>query len=460
MEESIKNINKTQEHKFNVVVAMEVGLNSAALFSRISHWIIDNEANGKNKREGKYWTYDSRKAIIERMPYFTLDTLKRATQKLVDHKFLEVRLDLNRNSWDRTAWYTIGERGFDPKVLGTSPSGRNHTTLNGNVTNDINTYKDTLIDQESSSKDKLGDESPLANNISNSSIGNKRVIPIKDYNKFRSWVKAWNGKKETTNHILKEQDKNQSKVIFNAYTYLTEAFIGLDNFYDKYNAELDPVWLTRNKITKETVLESLKTLELKDLLSSHSNWLKNNAVGAKEDFMIPTKKLDEFFIFERSRDDTGSVKRSWLLYWLCKPLKMEQKKAEQVIPPLERKYPDKFTQYYKSVGEVFNVNINKLEKTPVTLNNQVILLSEAIIEEIKEKNRYLAKKAKLNISTLTEDIQEFLKSQDYISQFNPTQFMPTRKSWNNMIDFLAGKTDECYKKTFDVLYHDVISSDF
>jgi hypothetical protein len=259
-------------------------------------------------------------------------------------------------------------------------------------------------------------------------------------------------------HKLSPRGMGQTKTVWRIHQYLQDANQGNLLFYDRYIDKLTTSWLEKTGITREKVLNSTKTL--KDVLKTHLDLLR--AGEKKEGFRLIPNSLEHFFIQTQKTPENKPIVSSWFLYWLCKDQIVAENiiKQKENVPVLQRKYPDKFTQYYKTVGEVFGVNINKLDKSPTLLNNQVLLLSEAIIDEIKEKNRYLAKKAKLNVSTLTEDIQEFLKSQDYISQFNPTQFMPSRKSWNNMVDHLAGKTDECYKKTFDVLYHDVISSDF
>jgi hypothetical protein len=478
MEEQLKNINKTQEHKFNVTVAMEVGLNAATLFSRISHWVTDNEANEKNKKEGKYWTYDSRKSIIERMPYFTMDSLKRATQKLVDAEFIEVRLDLNRNSWDRTAWYTIGIRGFDPKVKIKKPSGKNPTTLNGNITNDYNTYKDTHIDLDLS-KDKLGDEGSPKDNLigitsndnlnSSTPIEKERVIPIDSYNKFKVWVKTWSDKVGTTSHTVKSQEQTQQKNVWRMFLYTQEAFKGFLSFYDNYIEDLDEGWMKRNAITRENIIEASKKNTLKTLLTDYTAQLiKGQTVKDNNTHLV--NKFDEFFLTEKvaPANEKGFVKKSLMLQWLCRSIRLADQKENKKELPIQRKH-ETHKSMYPMIDKLFGVNRKKLDKTTVDLQNQCIRLADALIDEIILKKLTLKEKRKTDksipklpsyqINSLVNDFNAYHPTTEiYLKNWQlPRTFMPGRKSWNTFVDYLANKPDNKHEvKLFNIYKHDVI----
>ena len=93
-------------HSFDVEVAKDVGVNAAILFTNISFWVAKNKANGKNYRDGVYWTYNSRKAFGELFPYLGDGAIRGALQKLEDKGYL-IKGEYNKANYDRTGWYSV-----------------------------------------------------------------------------------------------------------------------------------------------------------------------------------------------------------------------------------------------------------------------------------------------------------------------------------------------------------------
>lgn len=93
-------------------VAMAVGVNAAILFENISWWVEKNEKNGTNCHEGRFWTYNSVKAFAELFPFLTQSAIRAALRKLIDDGFL-VEGVFNKTPYDRTKWYSIGEKGLE-----------------------------------------------------------------------------------------------------------------------------------------------------------------------------------------------------------------------------------------------------------------------------------------------------------------------------------------------------------
>lgn len=93
-------------HSLDVEIAKEVGANSALIFNYFLLWITKNKANGDNFNEGRYWTYNSNKALEELFPYFTTDQIRTAIKKLKD-KDLILTGNFNKSSYDRTTWYAL-----------------------------------------------------------------------------------------------------------------------------------------------------------------------------------------------------------------------------------------------------------------------------------------------------------------------------------------------------------------
>ena len=53
------------KHSFDVELAKEYGILEAILIQNIYFWIEKNKANKKHFYDGRYWTYNSKKAFSE-----------------------------------------------------------------------------------------------------------------------------------------------------------------------------------------------------------------------------------------------------------------------------------------------------------------------------------------------------------------------------------------------------------
>lgn len=92
------------EHHFDIEVAQDVGVIAATIYKNIQFWCEKNRANGKHFYEGKYWTYNSRKALLKLFPYLTESQLKTGLQKLEEMGYI-AKGSFNENPYDRTNWY-------------------------------------------------------------------------------------------------------------------------------------------------------------------------------------------------------------------------------------------------------------------------------------------------------------------------------------------------------------------
>lgn len=101
------------EHSFNVNVATVYGVHSAILLNNIYFWIEKCRVNEDENHffEGRYWTYNSKRAFSELFPYLTERQVKTALEKLVDDGIL-ITGNFNQKSFDRTLWYSITDKGY------------------------------------------------------------------------------------------------------------------------------------------------------------------------------------------------------------------------------------------------------------------------------------------------------------------------------------------------------------
>ena len=99
------------QHSFDIAIAKKYGINCAVLLNNICFWIEKNRANEKNFHDGKYWTYNTKKAFSILLPYLTERQIDYALKKLIDEGLL-ISGNYNTVAYDRTLWYAITDFGY------------------------------------------------------------------------------------------------------------------------------------------------------------------------------------------------------------------------------------------------------------------------------------------------------------------------------------------------------------
>lgn len=94
------------QHMFDVHIAAAYGLAEAVFVHRVYVLVQANEANGRNEHEGRFWTYDSAKAVCKNCPYWTPRQVDGIIQRCRD-KGLILTAKWSDNAYDRTNWYTV-----------------------------------------------------------------------------------------------------------------------------------------------------------------------------------------------------------------------------------------------------------------------------------------------------------------------------------------------------------------
>lgn len=97
-------------HSFDVDIAVKYGVNAAILLQNIYWWCRKNKANGRNYHDGRYWTYNSRRAFAELFPYLSERQIKTAIDKLIEDG-LVVTGCYNKDPRDRSLWYAVTDKG-------------------------------------------------------------------------------------------------------------------------------------------------------------------------------------------------------------------------------------------------------------------------------------------------------------------------------------------------------------
>lgn len=99
------------QHYFDIKIAEQYGVVPAILLHNFEYWIALNKANKTHFHDGKYWTYNSKKALAELFPYLTARQIDYAIQKLIDEGII-VTGNYNKSTYDRTLWYAITKKGY------------------------------------------------------------------------------------------------------------------------------------------------------------------------------------------------------------------------------------------------------------------------------------------------------------------------------------------------------------
>ena len=97
-------------YAFDEDVAKVVGVEAAVVLDKFAWWIRKNEANGKNFHEGRYWTYNSTKAMEDLFPFFNRWKIERILKKLIKDGYL-LTGNFNKMAFDRTLWYALSDKG-------------------------------------------------------------------------------------------------------------------------------------------------------------------------------------------------------------------------------------------------------------------------------------------------------------------------------------------------------------
>lgn len=83
-------------------LAKILGLNEAIILQQMHYWL----QKSPKIRDDRAWIYNSYGDWLEQLPFRSVDTIKRAINKLVADGLL-IKGDFNRMSFDKTNWYTI-----------------------------------------------------------------------------------------------------------------------------------------------------------------------------------------------------------------------------------------------------------------------------------------------------------------------------------------------------------------
>lgn len=100
-----------KKYYFSEVIAKDVGVEEAMMFSNIFFWVKLNEKNRDNHHyhENKYWMYNTVRDFTEQYSFWTTSKIRRILGNLEKKQYIETGV-FNRFGYDKTKWYTITEK--------------------------------------------------------------------------------------------------------------------------------------------------------------------------------------------------------------------------------------------------------------------------------------------------------------------------------------------------------------
>ena len=96
------------EFHFNAELAEKYGVDGAVLLHSMAFWIAKNRANRRHFHEGRYWTYNTLKALSELFPFWSARQLERILRNLKEAGAL-LTGNFSEDRTDRTVWYALSD---------------------------------------------------------------------------------------------------------------------------------------------------------------------------------------------------------------------------------------------------------------------------------------------------------------------------------------------------------------
>lgn len=107
-----------RDYSFNKDIALLVGVENAVIIHSIMFWITKNKYNNVMLRDGRYWTFNSQKAMLNFFPFFSKDQLKRRISGLVKEGYLSTTTQYSEDG--KTYWYSLSDEILEIYKMGQS----------------------------------------------------------------------------------------------------------------------------------------------------------------------------------------------------------------------------------------------------------------------------------------------------------------------------------------------------
>lgn len=193
------------QFQFDSKIAEQFGLNEAVFIHNIFFWINNNKANNRNQFEGRFWTYNTKRAFVNQFPFWTYEQIKKIIVNLSENGVL-LMSNFNENKWDKTIWYSLSDevvsyyenllKPSETALLKKQQSSVEKTTIEcGNNNNRVLQSQHSLIGTDNKTHIENQIEGALAFFENNFPSDYERLMmqfktKIRDFQKFRTLFDA------------------------------------------------------------------------------------------------------------------------------------------------------------------------------------------------------------------------------------------------------------------------------
>lgn len=123
-----------RDYSFNLKIAILYGVDEAIFIHSLEYWISKNRANGRHFHDGRWWSYNSVKALEALFPFWSKRQLERIINSCKNKCLVHVG-DYNTDRRMRTCWYALDDVILD--IYGEydciSPNSEMHSTKPGDA---------------------------------------------------------------------------------------------------------------------------------------------------------------------------------------------------------------------------------------------------------------------------------------------------------------------------------------
>lgn len=198
------------QHSFDVEIAIQYGINQAIILNNLFFWIQKNKANGKHFYDGHYWTYNSKKAFSELLPYMSERQIDYALSKLVKDGLI-IKGNYNKLSYDRTLWYALTNKAKELLKVPVESISQNCKMEQTNLQNGSNEIVQPIPDINSDINSDINKES-IREKVDSGEQSSPPPPPAKKIKKEKNQTKHKHGEYE--NVLLTDEEFEKLKKEF------------------------------------------------------------------------------------------------------------------------------------------------------------------------------------------------------------------------------------------------------
>ena len=234
---------------FNTKAAMDFGVDAAVILSSFYHWQMKNQSERRNYHDGRYWTYNSKKAMKRYFPWMSERQIGYVLDKLSDGGVI-VKGNFNKSALDRTLWYSVTEKGVKYFM----------TQAEENFTSFDDLPDDDFPDEElSDASDEI--DTIHCTNLYNGANKNVRPIPSINHTSNKPLYTPVNKKKEKENTEKKQKKDLRSDERGGVSSSSSFSYEDFEKFYKAYPKH-------KSRATAETAFFKIKGVDLNVILKA------------------------------------------------------------------------------------------------------------------------------------------------------------------------------------------------